>query len=528
MIGVHAFLVAWWRDPLTEITAAVLGLSLLLWVGLPARRRRIRNTVIVFLLCLLAEMVGVGLETAAYPRAARVLSETLILLEGFIVIRLAGMTLFRLVLERLGMVSPRIVEDLVVILGYILWVLARLSAGGVNLTGLLATSAVFTAVIGFAMQDTLGNILAGLALQFDSSLRLGDWIKVDDQSGQVTQIKWRYTSIRTRNGETVIIPNSHLMKGKYVLITDPELGGVRWRRWVWFSVDYSVPAADVARLAEASIAEADLANVAKAPPPNCVVMDFGPGFVRYALRYWLTDALQDDPTDSVVRRHVLATLQRHGLRVALPDQVVHLVQEGDKHRRRVLERERLRRLKALENVPLFAPLTPEERAQVADGLVYAPFAAGDAMTRQGAVAHWLYIVISGTAEGWYQPERGGPILIETVEAGQVFGELGLMTGVPRANTVLAKTDVEAYRLDKSTFETILHERPELAEALTPRLLARQQQLDALRAAAHVEEPAPQRHPSDMLERVKAFFSLQGPADDQPADPTQPPGNSNSR
>lgn len=506
--SLSGLLAAWWHDPLSEVTGAVLVLSLLLWVGLPMRRRRVRNTAIVFTACLIAELVAVLLERTGYPRATRVLQETLILAEGFIVIRLAGMTLFRLALERLGMVSPRIVEDLVVLLGYLLWVLSRLSAGGVNLTGLLATSAVFTAVIGFAMQDTLGNILAGLALQFDSSLRLGDWIKVDDQSGQVTQIKWRYTSIRTRNGETVIIPNSHLMKGKYILITDPELGEVRWRRWVWFSVDYSVPSAEVIRLAEASVAEADIPCVAKAPPPSCVVMEFNPGYVHYALRYWLTDALQDDPTDSVVRRHVLAALQRQGLRIALPDQVVHVVQEGDKHRRHVLERERQRRIKALENVALFAPLNEDERLQVADGLVYAPFAAGDAMTRQGAVAHWLYIVISGTAEGWYQSERGEHILIETIEAGQVFGELGLMTGVPRANTVLAKTDVEAYRLDKSTFEAILHRRPELVEALTPRLLARQQQLDALRAAANTgEPPTPPRHLGDMLDRVKVFFGL---------------------
>lgn len=499
---------AWWRDPLSELSGTVFGLATLLWFGLPTRRRRVRNTTLAFILCLLAELVSVLLHRMGYPRATWVLQEALILVEGVIIIRLAGMFLFRLALERLGMVTPRIAEDLVVILGYLLWGLARLSAGGVNLTGLLATSAVFTAVIGFAMQDTLGNILAGLALEIDNSLCLGDWVKVDDISGQVVQIKWRFTSIRTRNGETVVIPNSVLMKSKFTLITDPELGKVRWRRWVWFSVDYSVPSAEVIRLAEASIAEADIPNVAKAPAPSCLVMEFNPGYVHYALRYWLTDALQDDPTDSAVRRHVLAALQRQGLRIALPDQVVHLVQEGDQHSRHVLERERQRRIKALENVALFAPLTPQELAQVADGLVYAPFAAGDAMTRQGAVAHWLYIVISGTAEAWYLSERGEQILIETVEAGQVFGELGLMTGVPRANTVLAKTDVEAYRLDKSTFEAILRRRPELVEALTPRLLARQQQLDALRAAAHTgEPPSPPRHLADMLNRVKAFFSL---------------------
>ena len=49
------------------------------------------------------------------------------------------------------------------------------------------------------MQDTLGNILGGLALQLDNSLAIGDWVKVDELSGRVVEIQWRYTAILTRN-----------------------------------------------------------------------------------------------------------------------------------------------------------------------------------------------------------------------------------------------------------------------------------------------------------------------------------------
>ena len=59
---------------------------------------------------------------------------------------------------------------------------------------------MITAVLAFAMQDTLGNILGGLALQLDNSLEIGDWVKLDELSGRVVEIQWRYTAILTRNG----------------------------------------------------------------------------------------------------------------------------------------------------------------------------------------------------------------------------------------------------------------------------------------------------------------------------------------
>src|SRR5207253_5525123 len=122
--------------------------------------------------------------------------------------------LFSVVLPRMRLHTPPIVQDVVVAIAMVGSTLAVLSRAGVNLSGLIATSAVFTAVLGFSLQDVIGNVAGGLALQVDHSLSVGDWVKVGDVTGKVTEIRWRYTAIETRNWETVLVPNSVLMKSQ--------------------------------------------------------------------------------------------------------------------------------------------------------------------------------------------------------------------------------------------------------------------------------------------------------------------------
>jgi small-conductance mechanosensitive channel len=109
-------------------------------------------------------------HSRAQASVAQGLHQAAVLGLGVVLIRLAGLALFRVLLPALHAPTPRIVEDIVVIGGYLLWGMVRLSFAGVELSSLVATSAVITAVLAFAMQDTLGNILGGLALQLDDSL----------------------------------------------------------------------------------------------------------------------------------------------------------------------------------------------------------------------------------------------------------------------------------------------------------------------------------------------------------------------
>ena len=491
-------------------TALALLLALLFILKpLKALRRSLINTSVFYAACLCGDLLaGLLLSGHNMTAAASLLRQLSIFGEGLAVIRFAGLALFNVALPRIHIDVAGILGDILVIIGYIGWGFFRLNQGGIELTHLFTTSAIITAVLAFAMQDTLGNLLGGLALQMDNSLEIGDWIKIDDLSGQVTDIQWRYTAILTRNGEKVILPNSQLMKGRHAILCDSNMPG--WRRSIDFNIDLAIPPGRLIPLVESDIAAASIANVAQTPAPNCVLLNFGPGYAHYTLRYWLQNPKLDDPTDSDVRTHILATLQRNGIRLATDDHTIHLVKEGSAHQELVHNRELQRRLQAINSIELFARLSADEKKHLAGHLINAPFARGDILTRQGAIAHWLYIIVSGEAEAWWQPPEGPRRLLEKRGSGSVFGEIGLMTGAPRRATVIATSAVEAYRLDKEGFQEIIEQRPELADSLSGILQARLQRFAELEQSYHdAHNETPQQVPGSAAigRKIREFFGL---------------------
>lgn len=478
---------------------------------LKALRRSLINTSVFFFVCLMGDLLaGILLSDRNMLGAANWLRQMTVFGEGLAIIRFAGLALFNVALPRIHIHIAGILADILVIIGYIGWGFFRLNQAGVELTHLFATSAILTAVLAISMQDTLGNLLGGLALQMDNSLEIGDWIKIDDLSGQVTDIQWRYTALLTRNGEKAIVPNSQLMKGRYYVLCDKHSANPVWRRSIGFNIDLAVPPGRIVQLIEADITAATITHVAQTPPPSCVLLSFGPGYAHYALRYWLENPLPDDLTDSDVRTHILATLQRNGIRLATDDHTIHLVEEGATHREEVQSREMTRRLQAIASIELFARLSDAEKRHLAEHLINAPFARGDIVTRQGAIAHWLYIIVNGEAEAWWQPPEGARRLLEKRGPGSVFGEIGLMTGAARRATVIASTNVEAYRLNKEGFQEIISARPELADSLSGILENRLQRFAELEQGYHRRhnESAQQTPGSaDIGRKIREFFGL---------------------
>jgi len=497
-----------------EAPLAIIAVTLLLIVifgPLKPMRRSLINTSVFFFACLLGDLLAGFLSGGITSKAAAGwLRQLAVFGEGLAVIRFAGLAFFNVALPRINLRISGILADILVIIGYIGWGFFRLNLAGVELNHLFATSAILTAVLAISMQDTLGNLLGGLALQMDNSLEIGDWIKIDDLSGQVTDIQWRFTALLTRNGEKVVVPNSQLMKGRYYVLCDKHQAQPGWRRSIGFNVDLAVPPGQVINLVERDISEASIANLARQPAPNCVLMDFGPGYAHYVLRYWLINPLPDDLTDSDVRVHILATLQRNGIRLATDDHTIHLVEEGAKHRAEVEGREMQRRLRAINAIELFARLADSEKQYLAQRLTKAPFARGDIITRQGAIAHWLYIMVSGEAEAWWQPPEGPRRLLEKRGPGSVFGEIGLMIGAPRRATVIASTDVETYRLDKEGFQAIIEQRPELADSLSGILERRLQRFAELEQGYSAgQNELAQRIPGSAAigRKIREFFGL---------------------
>lgn len=498
-------------SPEAPYALIVVGILLLFLRSLKGMRRSVFNTSVFFLACLIGDLLAGFMSSGITARTAGGwLRQLAVFGEGLAVLRFLGLAFFDVLLARLRVPVSGILADILVIIAYVGWAFFRLNLAGVELSHLVTTSAVITAVLAFAMQDTLGNLLGGLSLQMDSSLEIGDWIRIDDLSGQVTDIQWRYTALLTRAGEKVVVPNSQLMKGRYTVLCDKHQATPMWRRSIDFNVDLAVPPGRVISLVESDLAAATIGNVALTPAPSCVLNDFGPGYACYILRYWLIDPRPDDLTDSDVRVHILAALQRNGIRLATDDHTIHLVEESAAHKAEVLGRETLRRLRAITSMELFARLSDSEKRYLAERLTNAPFAKGDVITRQGAVAHWLYIVTEGEAEAWWQPPSGPRRLLEKRGPGSVFGEIGLMTGAPRRATVIAISDVQAYRLDKDAFQQIIVQRPELADTMSDILEKRLQRFDELEQSYFEEQHLHTQGPATSVaigRKIREFFGL---------------------
>ncbi|MCR4299038.1 MAG: mechanosensitive ion channel family protein [Gallionella sp.] len=499
-----------WREESLPVLVMALGVAFLLFHFLKEERKSVLNTLTFFFACMVLQFISGLIYALQFISAAAIFHEAGLIGAGIAVIRLWGLLVFRIILPRMRVTPPRIAEDIFVIIGYIAWGLVRLRYAGLDLGSIVATSAMITAVVAFAMQDTLGNILGGLALQLDNSIEIGDWIKVDDISGRVVDIRWRSTLVETRNWETVVFPNSQLMKNKFLVLGRRTDQPVQLRRWVWFNVGLNVSPTKVIAVVEEAIRQTDIANVAKNPLPNCVLMDMdNKGYARYAMRYWLTDLTPDDPTDAAIRWHIMTALQRAGIKLAMEERSIHLTKENEKHEEMVHQREVLLRMKTLRRVDLFAQMTDDELRKLAERLKYAPFAKGNIISRRGAIAHWLYIIINGEAEVYVEAANGERRVLNVLSKGSFFGEMGMMTGAPRSATVLARTDVECYRLDKEAFEEILLARPGIAEGVSHVLVARRMQLDS--ALQNLDEEAKHKEIShqhnEVLATIKRFFGL---------------------
>ncbi len=498
-----------WRD---YTLLLVIGLVLAAAVRSRASRSRrsrasMRGTAI-FLLLHIASLPLLGYLAASGHESYeswRLFSITLATFAG-VTILLA--ILFDGILRGLRLEAPRLVQDMFAAGAYLVSGLFLLSAWGVNLGGLIATSAVLTAVIGFSLQDTLGNLMGGMALQAERSVRPGDWVKVGDVVGKVLEVRWRQTTIETRNWETVIVPNSFLVKNQFMILGRRQGQPLQLRRALEFNTDYRFAPADVIRTVEEALRRAPIQSVAAEPLPDCVLFDMRGSFYTFRVRYYLTDLNRDDPIDSLVRNRIDVALRRAGIPLTMPAAAVFLTRDSEKRRKRKEQDRDRTREEVLRRVHLFEKLSEDELDELADGLRFSPFSSGEVMTRQGTEGHDLYLIHQGKVAVRVQA-NGVETEVAQLGPGAFFGERSLMTGEMRSATTVALSDVVCYRLPKAELEGVLKRRPELADELAELLARRVNELDAHRQ--HLNSDArEQRVESDrrrLVSQIRNFFGL---------------------
>ncbi len=475
----------------------------------PRKRVLIRRVLILFGLYLLSFGLSAGLGAAGFAKAAATLKIVAVVLESFTVINLTALAIFELALPAMRVELVSITSDLLTGLAYIVTLIWVLRSGGMNPSSLVAGSAVASGILAISLQTTLGNILGGVALQLDGSIHVEDWIQLDNgKQGKVKEIRWRHTVVETRDWDTIIVPNASLLGSNITILGKRDGQPLQHRMWVYFNVDFRYAPQRVMDVVEEALRAAPIPGVATDPAPNCICFDFSKdlreSFAYYAVRYWLTDLAKDDPTSSVVRTRVYAALRRAGIPLARPAHTHFVQMETDETEKRRADKKNARSVGAMREMDIFQSLSDAEVETLAGRVQYSPFAAGETITRQGAVAHWLYVLTEGEVDVRAKVE-GVSRTVAAIRAPGYFGEMGLMTGEPRAADVVAKTDVECFRVDKAGFEAVLLERPEIAHAISETIAKRRIELIAAREGLDAEAKAAR----ELAERKRIFDSIQG-------------------
>lgn len=382
---------------------------------------------------------------------------------------------------------PSILQDAIVI--GILMLVATFIFGEQFLT----TGAVSAVVVGFALQDTLGNAFAGLAIQSEKPFNLGHWISVGDHQGRVAEVTWRATKLRTRTGNFVVVPNSEMSKAPITNYSEPA---APTRLFIDVGVSYDAAPNVVKRVIKEALVNCPL--VLKAPAPDAMIRDFGDSAVIYRVRFWITDYEYDEEAEDQVRSSIYYAFRRNHIEIPYPiayeiakdmpvaDDVVSLA-----------ERERL-----LAGVEIFAGLNDEQRAMVAAGMRGLDFGDGEAIVRQGEPGSSMYVIASGRVAVILEESR---TTLATLERGAYFGEMSLLTGDPRTASVIANGDVRVLEIDAEVFRQLGDISPQTVEQVGIAAAARRAELVAARSNARssaVAEP-----PANFLKRMRKFLKL---------------------
>ena len=192
----------------------------------------------------------------------------------------------------------RLFKDIFIIILYIIGILLIAKyAFNMKITVILASSAVLTVVIGFALQDILGDLFSGIALNFEESLRIGNWVKIGEFEGKIEQSRWRAIILRTIDNVLILIPNQLAAKEK-VLNFGPIKESFALRLDV--GVSYKNRPDQVIESLHNVLKTID--PVLKKPAPLIMVKEFADFSINYEIRFWMKDYSQKDIIQSEIRR----------------------------------------------------------------------------------------------------------------------------------------------------------------------------------------------------------------------------------
>ena len=369
------------------------------------------------------------------------------------------------------------------------------------LTGLLTGSGIAAIVLGLAAQNLLSGIIAGMSLQFNRPYKVSDWLKVGDTYGEVMEINWRSTRLRTNDAITLDIPNNEIVKSTIVNLSYPNRA--HFMR-LHIAAEYGAPPNRVKdALMRATI---QVPGVEKHPPPQIFVSEYGESAIIYQIKFTMTTHVGYYEVRDAIYTNAWYEFRRRKITIPFPQRTLHLerkptrlADEGHDEARQILRGE-----------PIFECLSDAQLEDLVKQARLNHFGRGESVIEEGVDGDSMFILLQGAAQVSVS-KNGSTIPVATLRSGDCFGEMSLLTGEKRSATVKADGDCYVMEIGKEVMGEVIRQSPECLRQLSELLAKRKMETEGIlkdATTSSADHAAKQReYTATFLKRLKTFFAL---------------------
>ncbi len=392
-------------------------------------------------------------------------------------------------------------EAIASVMGYLLSALSFLivlESIGIDLSSLTVVAGVLGIGIGFGLQNLASNFISGITLLFEQPIKVGDYIQVDDLYGTVEKISIRSTIVRSRDGVFVIIPNIRFVENN---IINWSYENPQCRLHIPVGIAYGT---DPALVTEALLTSARKEpQVLFDPPPKVWFQGFGESALDFELLVWIDEPQNSEPIKSALNFRIECELRQRGIEIPFPQRDLHIrnldsfntllknhiptvpspgtlpeSEQPPSKLEKVIPKSpnnwTLRDL--LRRMPYFEDCSDMELLHLIEYGYRQLFPSDRLICAENDPGDSFYIILSGSVEVFSQRLQK---YIASLHAGEFFGEISLLMGIPRSASVRTLEDTILFVIDRNDLQRLLVTHVNLADSIAEKLSERQQSLKSL-------------------------------------------------
>lgn len=460
---------------------------------------------LLFVFFVIKALVPLFNRFGLYSAASSLDVASAVILWMFVVRAIVYLVVDYFIRQKKGVLIPSITRDFGLAVAYtIIAMIVLKHRTDVNLGSLLTTSAILTAVIGFAMQDTLGNLFSGLALQLEHPYQIGDWIGFNEIEGKVVGITWKSTKILTRTEELVFVPNNTIAKSTLKNFSRPSKKHITFLE---VGTSYNDPPHRVRKAVKETILNHP--KVLKDHEPMVFVTKYNDFSIDYKAFFATDDFASEGRTRFEIMNDLWYKFRRDNIRIPYPIQeewqvIPSDIKEEEKNRRLLQEEDIFNMLREQD---LFRSLASDTVRELARRVLTLDFADGEAIVRQGDPAGPMYIINEGECKVLVSHGADGPAEVAVLRKGDAFGEMSVLTGEPRTATVRANGFVSCYEISKDDMKDIFRADPSVMERMGQMLAKRTAELAGHKDRAEEAVKSAAEKQNQLVSRIRSFFGL---------------------